>query len=68
MVGHNPDKTLRKYVGENYLDYCELAVAFQDYNSPAEYTNVNGIEVDSTYEGKVCLPLRRCMITSQVTF
>lgn len=49
-------KILDKYVGnKTWNRYCELVKAEQDYNDYAEYTMVNGIEVDSTYEGK-CIP------------
>lgn len=55
MVGHNPTKILEKYVGENHRDYYELVEAYQPYNKIAEFTSINGVEVDSIYEGK-CLP------------
>lgn len=55
MVGHNPTKTLEKYLGSGWNEYVTLLQAEQDYNDPAEYTNINGLDVDSTYEGK-CIP------------
>lgn len=49
-------KILDKYVGKNiWQKHCELVSAEQKYNDYAEYTKVNGIDVDSTYEGK-CVP------------
>lgn len=49
-------KVLDKHVGKDmWQKYCELVKAEQAYNDYAEYTCVNGIEVDSTYEGK-CIP------------
>lgn len=54
-------KILDKYVGEHlWQRYCTLVKAEQEYNDYAEYTCVNGINVDSTYEGK-CVPfLQKC--------
>lgn len=50
------EKILNKYVGKDiWREYCELVNAKQEYNDFAEYTTINGIEVDSTYEGK-CIP------------
>lgn len=47
---------LNKYLGLNtWQEYCQLVPAEQKYNDYAEYTKVNGISVDSTYEGK-CVP------------
>ena len=54
-VGHKADKTLCKYLGEDFASFFTKEVATQDYNKNAEFTIVNGIHVDSTYEGK-CLP------------
>lgn len=49
-------KILDKYIGDGtWQRYCELVKAEQAYNDYAEYTCVNGVEVDSTYEGK-CIP------------
>ncbi|WP_304393299.1 pyridoxal-phosphate dependent enzyme [uncultured Clostridium sp.] len=49
-------KILEKYIGDKvWQKYCTIEKALQPYNSYAEYTNINGIDVDSTYEGK-CLP------------
>lgn len=49
-------KILDKYIGENiWQKHCELITANQPYNDFAEYTRVNGIDIDSTYEGK-CVP------------
>lgn len=49
-------KILDKYVGSGvWQNHCELVKALQPYNDYAEYTRVNGIDVDSTYEGK-CVP------------
>lgn len=49
-------KILDKYIGENiWQKHCELVTAKQKYNDYSEYTKVNGIDVDSTYEGK-CVP------------
>lgn len=49
-------KILNKYIGDKiWQRYCTIEKALQPYNTYAEYTNINGIDVDSTYEGK-CLP------------
>lgn len=49
-------KILDKYVGDGvWQRYCTMVIAKQKYNEYSEYTNVNGIDVDSTYEGK-CIP------------
>lgn len=54
-IGHKPDKILEKYLGKDYSKMFTRYTAKQNYNSSAEFTNVNGVEVDSTYEGK-CIP------------
>lgn len=49
-------KILDKYIGSGVWErHCELVSAKQNYNDYSEYTCVNGVEVDSTYEGK-CIP------------
>ena len=52
MVGHNPSKILEKYVGEDHKKYYTIIEALQPYNKNAEFTSINGVEVDSIYEGK----------------
>lgn len=54
-VGHNPEKILKKYLGEDYKELFTEIEALQPYNKSSEYTEINGIEVDSIYEGK-CIP------------
>lgn len=55
QIGFKPDKILEKYLGKNWQQMFTKVNALQDYNKSAKYTIINGVEVDSTYEGK-CIP------------
>lgn len=54
-IGANPKKVLEKYLGKDYTNYLTLLEAEQPYDSNSIYNEVNGVKVDSTYEGK-CIP------------
>lgn len=55
QVGASPKTMFDRYLNVNNRKRITLIKAKQKYNSRAEYTIVNGVEVDSYYEGK-CIP------------